>query len=199
MPDVTGGYQPDTKSESARRADFDQLRLVKATQQEVDSVGEIVAGINEVTIGDTEPTDDSELWISLDGVIHAKIDGTWTVVGKYVVPAGSTYVITPAEAGARADQPSQARFGNINEASKRVGFIAPATGGNLVINPYNEGFALYDRTSDGTSYRNSGELRLDDAATIYPWRLSSSPHGGSCLVPAGVSGTTDYTLLTLGW
>ena len=129
-----------------------------------------------------------------DVSFDARVDALEVASG--VAPAGSSFVITPAQAGARFDDTAQARFGNVNEASKRVGFLAAADGTNLVISKNGGTFGLWERTADGTSYQNHANFKYGDSA-VYPWRLTGLPHGGSCLTPWANTGSSDYTLLSL--
>ena len=137
------------------------------------------------------------------GVLYAKVSGNWVPVPLALEnptsgepPAGSSWVVNPAQAGARQDSATQARFGNVNEPSKRNGFFADPGGSNLVISQNAGALTLWDRTADGTSYRNHASFVYGDSG-VYPWRLTTSPHGGSCLTPWGNAGSSDYTLLSL--
>ena len=132
------------------------------------------------------------------GVLYAKVAGNWVPInisgdgGE----SGGGSLAPPAEAGPRADAVTQARFGNVDEASKRVGFFATPAGGNLVIAAHGDSFTVWDRTADGSSYRGIATFLLNDS-TIHPWRLTTVPHGGPTLMPAGNGGSTDYTLLSV--
>ena len=130
-----------------------------------------------------------------DVSLDARMDALEVASG--VAPAGSSFVISPAQAGPRFDDTSQARFGNVNEPSKRVGLLAAADGTNLVISKNGGAFGLWERTADGTSYRNHASFVYGDTG-IYPWRLTTLPHGGACLTRWELGGTSDYTLLSLG-
>ena len=87
MPNTpVNGYQPDTKSSSARRADFDLLRRVNRLIAEGGGGGG--PGVNEVTISATAPTDTTELWVDGTPMIQAKINGVWTPVSGPPGPQG---------------------------------------------------------------------------------------------------------------
>jgi hypothetical protein len=86
MANVGGGFQPDTKSPSSRRADYDLLRRIALLERNGGGNGG-GGGANEVTIGGTAPTDESELWVDGTPAMYAKIGGTWTPVSG---PAGPT-------------------------------------------------------------------------------------------------------------
>ena len=206
MASVPGGYQPNTRQPASRRADFDLLRRIARLEI---LGGPDASGVpNEVTIGGLAPTDSSELWVSSANILYAKVDDEWVAVlgggeggGEVGPPPGSSWVIAPAETGARSDAVDQARFGNMSDTSKQVGFFSAASGENLVINANGQTFSLWDRTADGTSYRqlasfslglttvSAGDVRLGQ------WRFHDSPHTGCALLPTANDPTSGYTLL----
>jgi hypothetical protein len=55
MPDVIGGYQPDTKSPSARRADFDLLRRIAVIERNTDVGVETVVAGSGITVNSADP------------------------------------------------------------------------------------------------------------------------------------------------
>ena len=135
------------------------------------------------------------------GVLYAKVAGSWIPIsgnatgdGAVGPPGGSTYVLDPAEAGPRADAVTQARFGNVNEASKRVGFIATTAGQQPRHQRLRRLIRIWDRTADGTSYRARRPL---------PRATASSGRGGSttvltpacAILPTANDPTSGYTIL----
>lgn len=140
----------------------------------------------------------------MTGVLYAKVSGNWVPIlmaggdggggGGTEPPAGAGWVMTPGEVGPRADAVDQARFGNISDTSKRVGFFAAANGSNLVINASGQAFSLWDRTADGTSYIGTATFMAGDAR-LGQWRLHDSPHTGCAILPTANDATTGYTLL----
>lgn len=88
---IGGGYQPDTRSSSARRADFDLLRRISLL--EAGGGGGGGGGTDEVWIGPNPPTDPNiELWYDTDAT-----GSPVTVPLSYVHNQGvasATWVIT---------------------------------------------------------------------------------------------------------
>ena len=75
------GYQPQTRSNSSRRADFDLQRRIAALEAAGGNGGGGTAP-NEVTIAANPPTDESELWVDSDtNTIYAFVNGSWVAVG----------------------------------------------------------------------------------------------------------------------
>jgi hypothetical protein len=140
----------------------------------------------------------------MTGMLYVKVSGSWVPLGVVgnggtggggsEPPAGAGWVMTPGEVGPRADAPTQARFGNVNDASKRVGFFSAATGENLVICEYGQAFSLWDRTADGTSYRGFASFFQGDSR-LGQWRFHDSPHTGCAILPTANDATTGYTIL----
>ena len=135
------------------------------------------------------------------GVLYAKVSGNWVPVPLALEnptsgepPAGSSWMVNPAQAGPRQDAVTQARFGNMSETSKRVGFFAAAAGDNLVISANGQAFSVYDRTADGSSYRQHASFFAGDSR-LGGWRFHDSPHTGIALLPTANDPTSGYTIL----
>jgi hypothetical protein len=107
MPDVLGGYQPDTKAPSARRADFDLRRRTTGLQERVDELERIVAILATVATvstyisfsfnaGTTEPpvgnqvrlNNASQLAATRMWVSHSTFDGLDATVGLTRIKPG---------------------------------------------------------------------------------------------------------------
>ena len=141
----------------------------------------------------------------MTGMLYVKVSGSWVPLGVVgnggtgggggtEPPAGAGWVMTPGEVGPRADAPDQARFGNVSDASKRVGYFSAADGNHLVICEHGTAFMLYDRTADGTSYRNFAGFFQGDSR-LGQWRFHDSPHTGCAILPTANDPVSGYTIL----
>ena len=93
---VKGGFQPDTKSASSRRADFDLLRRVAVLEANGGGGGG-GDGTNEVTISETAPTDGTELWIDpTPPTLYGWIGGAYTALSGPAGPTGPAGTTGPA-------------------------------------------------------------------------------------------------------
>ena len=136
------------------------------------------------------------------GVLYAKVSGNWVPVPLALEnptsgepPAGVGVGGQPSTdwATARLCDPGPLRQHQRAEQTKWV-LRCVRTVQNLVISQNAGAFTLWDRTADGTSYRNMAASSMATAG-VYPWRLPPQPHGGSCLTPWANAGSSDYSLL----
>ena len=89
MASIPGGYQPNTRQPASRRADFDLLRRIARLEI---LGGPDAGGTNEVTIGGLAPTDSSELWVSSDNILYAKVDDEWVAVSSGASSGNEVYI-----------------------------------------------------------------------------------------------------------
>ena len=131
----------------------------------------------------------------MTGVLRAKVNGVWVDIlgsgggdGESGGPAaGSSWVLTPAEAGPRG---AQARFGHIS-GSDQAGFIMyPGGNAEVRVGSTDKWFDVYDTAGNYIAYFEMNNNMIS------PWLLSNT-HSGACLGRAGVDQTVSYNVLSL--
>ena len=111
-------------------------------------------------------------------------------------PAGSTFVLDPARAGARSDAPNIARFGCVG-VDGRVGLFAEPDGTNVVINANARGLVLYQLDAAGSGFEIYGFLGKP-RSELSTWGMGPHPVHSSiqALWHKDYPGSGDYTLMT---
>ena len=134
------------------------------------------------------------------GVLYVRSGGAWVPVSAAAasIPAGSSYVTSPAQAGHQTESSANARFGNVSVADKNVGYMAGSTGYLDVIAAYGTPIVLYTRNSAGTGYMPIARFATT-TSSINGWGIGPSPpHGAGweALWYDGYTAAGDYTLMT---
>ena len=110
------------------------------------------------------------------GVLNMRVGGVWvpvTASGSVPgPPAGSRYMLDPAEAGPRSDAANIARFGCVGVDGK-VGLFAEPDGTQVIINANGKKLSLYQLGAVG-GFENFGHLGIG-RSTLSNWGFGLHP------------------------